>query len=77
MMRDPRGFTPNTPQSERLPPRPAIQDPHGWRADRGVRGGDGTPNQGRPDGFTTDGRRSSAQTYRKSLLWLSPSPSRW
>jgi hypothetical protein len=32
----------------------------------------------RPDGFTTDGRRSSAQTYRqKSLLWLSPSPSRW
>jgi hypothetical protein len=32
----------------------------------------------RPDGFTTDGRPSSAQTYRrKSLLWLSPSPSRW
>src|SRR6185437_7398596 len=33
-------------QSERLLRRPAIQDPHGWRADRGVRGGDGTPNQG-------------------------------
>ena len=50
-MRDPRGFYGQNPQSERLLRRPAIQDPHGWRADRGVRGGDGTPNQGRSDGF--------------------------
>ena len=30
---------------------PPSKVPKGWRADRGVRGGDGTPNQGRPDGF--------------------------
>jgi hypothetical protein len=63
--------TTTQPLPRTLDRRPVIL--FGWQADRGA----GPVEQQTKAGPTTDSPPTRATYGRKSLLWLSPSPSRW